>query len=68
MTAMNATAAEPLPTLYTIPDLSRSFRVAEVTIRRMIRRGELQPLRIGGQLRFTKDEVEKMMRLDVPAT
>ena len=67
MTMKNTAAADPLPVLYTIPDLCRSLRLSEVTIRRMIWRGALRPVRIGGSIRFTQDQVDDLMRSGVPA-
>ena len=63
MSVLTTNAPADLPTLLTISDLSRSFRVSEITIRRMVQRGELQSVRIGHQIRFTRDEVERVFRL-----
>ena len=43
--------------LFTIRELAARWKVSQSTIRREIVRGRLASLMIGGQLRFTRDEV-----------
>lgn len=53
---------EPEDSLLTIRDLAARWKVSLSTIRREIGRRRIKSLMIGGQLRFTREEVERYER------
>ena len=59
-----ATNADSGPAEYlTVAETARLFRVSEVTVRRMARRGELPALRFGAQWRIERDGLASPARI-----
>ncbi|WP_196064655.1 helix-turn-helix domain-containing protein [Bacillus pseudomycoides] len=46
---------------YTVKDLIEMFSVSERTVRRWIADGKLASIKIGGQVRITKDGLDKFI-------
>jgi len=53
--------AEPIPQLLTLLELAERLRVSPHTIRSMVRKGRLQPVRICRRLLFRPDEVTRFL-------
>jgi len=56
-----ATRYEPPPTaplLYSVNDLAHALRVSRALVYRLVRAGELTPVRVGDRLRFRLADVE----------
>lgn len=52
-------AAERRPALLTIKDVCREMRISEPTLRRMMARKEIVPVKVNGsQVRFTPDAID----------
>ncbi len=51
-------------TLLTVAEVAKRLRLHEMTVRRHIRAGRLQALRVGGRIRVREED---LMRLSVPA-
>lgn len=47
----------PLPELLTTEDVANYLKVDVVTVRRLVKRGELQAYRVGNEYRFTENDV-----------
>jgi excisionase family DNA binding protein len=54
---MTTTALDRSP-LLKIPEAASRLRVSEVTVRRLIGRGEIKTVRVGSQLRIPADDLE----------
>jgi excisionase family DNA binding protein len=50
----------PAP-LLSVPDVAAALAVSVPTVRRLISRGELGAVRIGGQVRVTPGELERLV-------
>jgi excisionase family DNA binding protein len=48
--------------LLTVRDVAKRLSLSEPTIRRYIRTGRLRPVRLGRAVRFTQDEVARLVR------
>lgn len=49
-----------LPDLLTVPEVASDLRCSQVTVRRMIARGELRRVKVGRLDRIPRSEVERM--------
>jgi excisionase family DNA binding protein len=47
------------PTFWTVEALSTRWQVSQRTVRRLIERGQLRAVRIGGQLRVAADVLQR---------
>jgi excisionase family DNA binding protein len=54
------------PAFYTIPQLAERWQVSRTTVFNEIRRGRLKRKLIGGQVRFSAEEVSPLSRHTVP--
>lgn len=50
--------------VYTIAEAAKILKVSEATIRRMIDAGEMKAIRVRGQLRIPKEEIDRILRGD----
>ena len=53
----------PLNELLSIKDVSRVLKVSQVTIRRMLARGELKGAKIGRLWRIPQTEIDRLSRI-----
>ncbi len=53
---------DPLNALLTTEDVANYFKVEVVTVRRLVQRGELAAYRIGGEYRFTEEDVQQYLK------
>ena len=60
---MTATTNIALGELLTVTQAARVVRVSEVTVRRLVRRGELPGLRVGRQWRISADGLATPARI-----
>jgi len=49
------------PSLFTIGDVATALAVSRSTVRRMVKRGDLQPIHIGGLTRFRPADLEALI-------
>jgi len=47
--------------LMTVPDVAERCNISAVTVRRLVRNGALPYIRVGGQLRFDRDQLEQWL-------
>ena len=47
--------------VFTISEVARQFKLSPITIRRLISRGEIAAIKIGGSYRIRADEVRRMV-------
>lgn len=50
------------PPLLTYREVADALRVSQMTVRRMVDRGELAAIKVGGSVRFDADEVRLLIR------
>lgn len=48
--------------VYTIDEAAKILKVSTATIRRMIEDGEIRAIRVRGQLRIPKEEIDRILR------
>jgi excisionase family DNA binding protein len=48
--------------LYTVKEVAERFRCSDQTIRRMIKREEIDIIRIGGEIRIKESEVKRILK------
>jgi putative molybdopterin biosynthesis protein len=53
--------------VYTVKDVASLLQVKEITVRRMIARGDLKAFKIGNRFRLNFEDVEKYLKDYVPA-
>jgi excisionase family DNA binding protein len=49
--------------LSTVQDLMRRFKVSDKTVRRWVKSGEIEVVKLGRQLRFEEKEIKRYMDL-----
>ena len=47
--------------LMTVADVAKRCNISTVTVRRLVRNGDLPFIRVGGQLRFDRDQLEQWL-------
>ena len=47
--------------LMTVPDVAERCNISAVTVRRLVHNGDLPYIRVGGQLRFDRDQLEEWL-------
>ena len=55
------------PSLLTLGDVCAALAVSRSTARRMVKRGDLQPIRIGGLTRFRPADLEALIERYAPS-
>jgi excisionase family DNA binding protein len=60
--ASKAKAAEPVAEFYTVKQLASALQITEMTVYRLVRRGELPCHSIGRAMRFRRSDVEGFLR------
>jgi len=55
------------PSLLTLGDVCAALAVSRSTARRMVKRGDLQPIRIGGLTRFRPADLEALIERYTPS-
>jgi excisionase family DNA binding protein len=48
--------------VYTIEEAAKILKVSSATIRRMIDDGDIKVIRVRGQIRIPKDEIDRILR------
>jgi excisionase family DNA binding protein len=48
--------------VYTIEEASKILKVSSATIRRMIDDGDIKVIRVRGQIRIPKEEIDRILR------
>jgi excisionase family DNA binding protein len=48
--------------MYTVDEVAEKLRVSPATVRTLIRQGELKAIRVGGQLRVRREDLEEYIR------
>ena len=56
---------DDLPELITVPETASVLRCGPTTVREMLRRGELCPVKVGRLVRIRRAELEKIVRGEV---
>lgn len=56
------TLPDPLPKLLTVPELALLLRVKEQAVYDMVSQRRIPYLKVGGRLRFDRDEIFRWMR------
>lgn len=49
------------PTVYTLDEVAEILKVSRSTVRNLIRRGELRPVKIGNSVRVTAEELHRIL-------
>jgi excisionase family DNA binding protein len=55
-----------LPRLLSVREVADALAVSRVTVWRLVRRGELRPVRVGRAVRFRPEDVERVVREGAP--
>ena len=50
-----------IPETYTVEEVAKALKLHPYTIRRLVREGRVPAFKIGGQWRFEKKELEKLI-------
>jgi excisionase family DNA binding protein len=50
--------------VYTVEEVAKILKVSTATVRRMIDDGELKAIRIRGQIRIRKEDLDKLLEQD----
>ncbi len=53
--------------IYTVKDIANMLKVKEITVRRLVARGDLKAFRIGNRFRFNADDIEEFLKNYVPS-
>lgn len=48
--------------MYTVDEVADMLRISASTVRLLIRQGELKAIRVGGQLRIRKEDLDEYIR------
>lgn len=48
--------------MYTIKDVTETFKISRKTVYKWIKNGWLKPVKIGGSVRFPAEQVERLKR------
>ncbi len=48
--------------MYTIKEFAEIFKVSEMTVKRWIKKGDVKPTKIGGTVRISDEEIERLKR------
>ena len=59
---MKKNKATEIPEIMTVHDAAEYLNCAPVTIQRLVRRGELPGLRLGRQLRFRREDIDRWIK------
>jgi excisionase family DNA binding protein len=49
-------------TTFTVEEIAKSLKISEQTVRNLIKRGALKAIRVGGQFRVTKEELDRYLQ------
>lgn len=53
--------------IYTVKDIANMLKVQEITVRRMVSRGDLKAFKVGNRFRFNADDFEEYLKNYVPS-